>query len=74
MDYVDPGSFTPNGGSGWEGATNLVRAQWDMVHNPARFTPLQDDEDGALRGRNSYEKVILVLEAIRCAYIRDRIR
>lgn len=47
MDYVDPGSFPPNGGSGWEGATDLVRAQWDMVHNPAIFTPLQSDGDGA---------------------------
>lgn len=43
MDYVDPSS-SPLGG-GWEGA--LVRAQWDMVHSPARFTPLQSDEDGA---------------------------
>jgi hypothetical protein len=49
MDYVDPGS-SPQGG-GWDGATNLVREQWDMVHNPAIFTPLQSDEDGAeLRG------------------------
>ena len=48
MDYVDPGSFLPNGGSGWEGATDLVRAQWDMVHNPAIFTPLQSDGDGAV--------------------------
>lgn len=45
MLYVDPNS-SPLGG-GWEGATDLVRAQWDQAHAPARFTPAQDDEDGA---------------------------
>ena len=38
MDY--PSGNYPNG-------TDLVRAQWDMAHNPAIFTPLQSDGDGA---------------------------
>jgi hypothetical protein len=37
--------------------TNLVRAQWDMVHNPAIFTPLQSDGDGAIIGLHSIVRV-----------------
>ncbi|NLU40478.1 MAG: hypothetical protein GXX78_16485 [Bacteroidales bacterium] len=31
----------------YSSGTDLVRAQWDMAHNPAIFTPLQSDGDGA---------------------------
>ena len=36
------------------------------------FTGLIDEEEGALKGNNSIEKVIHVIEKIRCAYKTDR--
>ena len=51
--------------------TGLNRFQWEAIHNPAIIGKMfQSDEDGALRGRNDYEKALLVIEAIRCAYVR----
>ncbi|HQN99259.1 MAG TPA: hypothetical protein PKU86_07385 [Bacteroidales bacterium] len=45
-----------------------MRAQWDMVHNPAIFTPLQSDGDGAAFGNNIGDIVVVANDTIK---IRD---
>ncbi|NLU40561.1 MAG: hypothetical protein GXX78_16910 [Bacteroidales bacterium] len=42
--------------------TNLVRAQWDMVHNPAIFTPLQSDGDGAAKPISQVDKNFIFIQ------------
>jgi hypothetical protein len=74
-DYLVEGKTTnlmdyPSTGSG-NGGTNLVRAQWNMVHNPAIFTPLQSDEDGASYSIDDEDEVSKFLNMIACANLSN---
>ena len=53
--------------------TNLVRAQWDMAHNPAIFTPLQSDGDGAMNDPNMpAEDIAELIKSVRDAKMQNK--
>mgnify|MGYP007009149865 FL=1 len=58
----------------YAGGTELWKYQWDLIHNPESilFSWSQDESEGALKGRNDYDKVINVIEMLRCGYNSDR--
>jgi hypothetical protein len=47
IDQERIGMGTTNNLMDYSTGTDLVRAQWDMIHKPAIFKQLQSDEDGA---------------------------
>jgi len=54
-------------------ATNLRKYQWDYIHNPENIVGIfEDDSEGEMKGTTSTEKVVNVIEMIRCAYKTDR--
>ncbi len=67
MDYTSAGSGT--------GGTDLVRTQWEYIHNPAVFDPAQVDEDGA----NKEDIITQIIKEVLsngekgCAFVRMKI-
>ncbi|WP_148660827.1 hypothetical protein [Marinilabilia salmonicolor] len=63
MDYGKPAQ-----------GTGLWKYQWDLIHNPefVLLAHAEEEEEGALKGKNDYDKVINVIEMLRCGYNSDR--
>ncbi|MGV8830246.1 MAG: hypothetical protein ACWA6U_18215 [Breznakibacter sp.] len=53
--------------------TELWKYQWDLIHNPETILlGAYNEEEGALKGVTPYDKILNVMEMIRCAYKSGR--
>ncbi|MFW5752335.1 MAG: hypothetical protein ACOCW8_03250, partial [bacterium] len=54
--------------------TGLWKYQWDLIHDPENvlFAWAQEEDEGALKGESQYDKVLNVIEMLRCGYNSDR--